>query len=196
MRKVIVACVISATIATVFGPVVVAAVSALLQSREEVYPSMGGSGKLLDAISAQEPDFRLNLSIYLDDSNIAECGYGFNALFGRNREEDELSGFNLIERSESNDWRRMLRDRQADHLEGTLSPFKMHFLANCINGTLFSNVCVAGAKAHLAPPISPDHEWARSSRRNTKLMRCRYLDGVAARAGLPLSKGPVAATIR
>ena len=87
-----------------------------------------------------------------------------------------------------------IEEKRAVGLETSLGAFGLWFTTDCINSTILTRVCNAHLE-HLIERIdsepSPaiDHlgadVWARA--------RCTYLDGVAARLGLPLPKraGPM-----
>jgi hypothetical protein len=91
---------------------------------------------------------------------------------------------------------RYQRRLRMDRFTATLSDFGFVFLGNCISSTVLAHLCEMHVGHVLErndirytrdlPTGSPD----RHEQRVKEAVNCRYLDGVAARAGRPLAGSP------
>ncbi|MCP3730235.1 hypothetical protein M9978_07310 [Sphingomonas sp. MG17] len=192
IRKLIVLLASAVLIGFAAGPLAAVAAHAAMASSDEP-GSIFAAGRLLDTMGEQNAEFMLRTSILLDYSGIEECGYSFDQLFEGKGGMDRYFSLELIHRAGAAHRRSLLRERQASHLTNALTPFQINFLNGCIRETVAARICGKYAQAKLAGPISPDPAY-RNMRANAhdtgRQARCRFLDGVAARAKLPLADQP------
>ena len=135
---------------------------------------------------------------------IDDCGYDAETLFGPEEGDSGRNGvwtpygghFDLwIARSQ--DWSRRLDELRMSRLEAETSAFSSEFLRICIRQSLFASVCAGRVRAILSAgdlDTGNGNAWPRNQGRPDQSRQtrniCTYLDGLAARRGLPLATRP------
>lgn len=181
----------------VLGPLILAAGSAYIYTSEDDFGS-DEHGRLIDAYQDSLEPHRLFLSIIPPEDG-AECGYNPDDVFPdsingmasafNNGSYASYSGYWALD-----EWRNKQRDEAyiaAIELEMSeeVSQFEAGFLRRCIEGTLFAEPCKRRIESfgkkidrfgNDLPKIGPasGHEDA---------VVCGFVDGVAARQGVPLA---------
>lgn len=134
-------------------------------------------------------------------SDSRKCGYDPDALFTReDRDRDyprnwqwtPARGYRFMGGYHS--WFRQIAvdDRRSSQLHGEISNFSGRFLLACMRGTVFAPLCAQRTGALLGKWKSGDATATLAAgslnEAGTAETLCTYLDGVAARRGLPLAK--------
>ena len=136
---------------------------------------------------------------------VRECGYSGETIFDSNQRRElwrqgqwtHQDGYMDLWLERSQDWRRRLDELRMARLDVETSAFSSEFLRVCIRQSLFASVCAGRIRAILAAgDLDPDNgdAWPHGQPPpdQSRLTRniCTYLDGLAARRGLPLAARP------
>ena len=136
---------------------------------------------------------------------IRECGYNSETLFVPSQPRETWragqwtpeEGYRDLWMVRSRDWRQRLDELRLARLDAETSAFSSEFLRACIRQSLFASSCAGQVRAILAADdldTTNGDAWPRNrprpdqSRQNRNI--CAYLDGIAARRGLPLATRP------
>lgn len=133
------------------------------------------------------------------ETRTEECGYRLSDLFGESPALIEgegwspYSGYFDLELAEGAAFDREANLARARAVAQLSNTFHVGFLRQCLRGAPFKSPCVAYTRAMLSLAGIPDTQSLPSgtSRPNTSRQqrtRCVYLDGIAARRGLPLAQ--------
>ena len=182
----------------IFGPVLLALATALYAPADRATPAAN------DLLS--EYDSR-NTMIPLSSGDFSEfarrCGYDPYTLF-TDKDLDSYAttepwrwtphaGYFELAMLQSENWSRRLFALRAAHLGRVTTDFSARFLRSCMRETLFGALCERRTRALLGewhsaysgPASVPRNQLDSPGEQG---MICAYLDGVAARRGLPLAK--------
>jgi hypothetical protein len=185
-------------IGAVAGPLALASVDAAFAAKDK-WSQWEQTSNLLEAYDRQYPEPIPMTQVF--DSGVEDCGYKREMVFkkGDNIGAFEIhgtrwspyTGYFLLE----NGWRSrefylVVERRRLDYLQRRTSPFSAVFLDECIRRTIFRDVCGGRVGALLdAGHVRSSRESSRpiDATRQTNTI-CTYLDGLAARNGVPLPK--------
>ena len=153
--------------------------------------------KLVDAYQNKLPPNHLFLTVSLPQDG-AECGYDPNVVFPDGLEAmaharqsnsyADYEGYYALERWRSRnpgeEWVTAIKARVAKEL----SPFEAGFLRRCIESTAFSSLCMEQVRGFggKVPRFSERGSWLLASGNEDRVV-CTFVDGVAARRGIPLA---------
>lgn len=139
------------------------------------------------------------------ETAIRDCGYSSETLFVLDQSREDAragrwtprDGYMDIWFARSREWRRLLDELRIVRLSEGTSAFSSEFLRVCIRQSLFAPLCASQvglilASADLDP--ANGNAWPRNQPRPDQSREtrniCTYLDGIAARRGLPLAARP------
>jgi hypothetical protein len=175
----------------VFGPVLVAAAQSAMVEDSELAQANEAS-RLLEAYrSTLEP---MLLLLTIEMPNPADCGYDQreDLLPFDGSAEEEWRAYLYLDH-----WRMGTQNGSylyavSEYLDTRTTAFEAAFLRRCIETTVFASVCAKEVKALVAgkrrsantpAPPEPTFESAHEDR-----IICTFLDGIAARRGIPLAE--------
>lgn len=187
------------------GPVVFAAIGAAVGTSQKTYPLVSKGAvafRLVEAYRARLPRGRLFTSVDAPKDG-RECGYenakvfpGAMDQFGvsaRTNRFTYYSGYWVLDH-----WRN--DNRNAEWVDGIgqaiaedMSAFEIDFLRRCIEATAFAPICMkkvaqyGNTVSHFNRPQTPSPLLGYGSEDQ---IVCTYVDGVAARRGVPLAEAP------
>jgi len=133
--------------------------------------------------------------------DIRDCGYEEDTLFppsepqlGQGEHWTPYAGYFDVLMARSRDWDRRLEELRLARLDGETSAFSSEFLRVCMRQSPFASLCASRVRAILVADgldIENGSAWPRNrpspdQSRGTRTI-CAYLDGIAARRGLPLA---------
>ena len=185
----------------ILGPVLIAAVSSVYPSADDKYlePKEAEVGRLVAAYRAQLPERHLFVTV-IPPPDGRECGYDPQAVFpdkwdsiAQSRKTGTFAayeGYYALNRWRNNNEDEAYIEAIRKRLTENLSHFEAGFLRRCIQNTIFSSQCMAKVKS-----IGSEVERFDPKRRTYLLagghedqVVCLYVDGVATRKGMTLSK--------
>ena len=184
----------------VLGPVVIAMILAFDDETQGYYPHNADQAeRLTEVYQANLPNGLFFNSIY-SEPHVKNCGYEEAEIFPDGLDEivearqngrlSLLEGYDAVDR-----WAR--RSQEIEYLASVTqvvqeehSAFQLEFLRRCIQGTLFSGMCMK----HVAKfgerverfPEEPRGDGRFAGAGYEDEVICTYLDGVAARRGLAI----------
>ncbi len=185
---------------TFLGSLALAALGAL-EAPDDEFSRRNHAYDVLDAFDARaRAGVAMNSSMDFGGA-VSDCGYDPDRLFG-----PELSlavgqawtpytGYFDLTIWQRNEFSQEVARRRAEHLSRHLGAFELVFLDRCIRSTLFAGQCAlrvhrlletGNLRSRNSMPASGPR-FVQSRRDRTI---CTYLDGLAARKGLPLSARP------
>lgn len=191
---------LSVAFGAVLGPVLIAAAGAAFAPAVDQYGTSLEAAKLVDAYRDRLPTGILFTSI-VPPGDGAECGYepdvvfpdGFMALTTARRTNSyaNYEGYSVLNR-----WRIQNRDESwirsiTAELQNQMSPFKTGFLRRCIEATLFADMCMRRVEefGDTVPRFPRSRETGLPGEGIEDRIVCTFVDGVAARKGIPLARG-------
>ncbi|WP_162789593.1 hypothetical protein [Altererythrobacter sp. ZODW24] len=191
------------SVGAIFGPVLIAAVSAAYTvSRGQESRESNEASRLVEAYRERLPVHHLFLSTRLPEDG-QECGYNPDQVFPKRFEQLDVSlashkfsdyaGYWYMDR-----WRNKTRDEEyieaiIQSIDDDLSDFETGFLRRCIEGTLFSSLCMDRVSGRGDTVKRFDHgrpAWPMAGYGVEDQIVCTYVDGVAARQGISLVERP------
>lgn len=184
-------------VGTILGPVVIAATMAKLAPAKTRIGTSAEAEKLVDAYMARlEPGILFMTVVIPSDGE--ECGYDPEAVFpdgmvamakARGQKYVDYEGYYALNR-----WRRESRDQAyiraiIRQIDKEMTPFEAGFLRRCIESTLFSDLCMRKVETFgdTVPRFGPKVKTGLPAEGEEDRVVCSFVDGVAARKGIPLS---------
>jgi hypothetical protein len=189
----------SVVVGAILGPVLFAVIGAIAAPAEGTGGRSIEANKLVDAYRNKLPPFRLFTTVVMPDDG-AECGYDAGKVFPggilammKARQANSYSdyeGYYALDqwrnRNQDEDW----IDAIKAQISMEMSPFEAGFLRRCIESTVFSNLCMRQVEGFgdTVPRFSSKREHFLIAAGDEDRVVCTFVDGVAARRGIPLSK--------
>ena len=187
------------------GPVVFAAVGAAVGASQKTYPSVTtgtGAFRLVEAYRARLPRGRLFTSVVAPEDG-RECGYENDQVFPRafdqfgvsahTRKFTYYSGYWVLDQWRNDSRNAEWVDAIAQAIGEDMSAFEIDFLRRCIEATAFAPICMKKV-AQYGNAVSRFNRPQTSSPflgyGSEDQIVCTYVDGVAARRGVPLAGPP------
>lgn len=186
-------------IATIFGPLLVAAIATLvsINTPPEPWEARSEAEKLVSIFRDEQKNVIVLASrIWPEDG--AECGYEPTLLFpgGQFLESAHEArftpywGYYMLDNWRSDFEWEAFNARVAEEIERTTSQFELGFLRRCVTTTLVRDVCMERVETLIrssANNVDRNLGGTESIHAGTlNDVICIYADGVAARRGLPL----------
>jgi hypothetical protein len=181
-------------IGAVFGPVAIAIAGATFAPAKSPNGYVVEAAKLVEAYQSNLEPGLLFLSIVPPEDG-AECGYKADAIFpggilALNRQTyTDYEGYFVLDK-----WRNESRDKAwiraiTLQIDQRLSPFEAGFLRRCIQGTLFAKLCMdrVSGFGDTTPRFDRKEKTGVPGDGNEDRVVCTFVDGVAARKGIPLA---------
>ena len=182
----------------VLGPVLLAAADGLARP-SDAQERRAQAYALLKAFDDRDP--QVSMASMDWDMFIRDCGYTTETLFGsptpplvEGQAWTPYSGYFDLFLWQGRQFGTAAEAARADVLFRSLSTFQLAFLGDCMRGTAFSGLCAGyvrqvlesggGLSSNAMPRGAPRFDQRREER-----TICTYLDGLAARRGLPLAGG-------
>jgi hypothetical protein len=182
----------------VLGPIIIAAAGAAIVSGREDHLKYREANALVDAYRSRLKPNKLFLSIIGPDDG-DECGYKAEDLFPdrddgywearRLGHYTDYEGYDAL-----HDWSIYSRDqsyigRIKESIAENVSPYEVAFLKRCIESTMLSSICMKrverfGGVVERYPTDRRQSDHALGYRDR---VICTFVDGVAARKGIPLA---------
>jgi len=188
-------------VGAVLGPVSLAAVAAYITSdQDDEFGEHREAARLVDAYQDNLRPGRLFLTLASPEDG-AECAYDPDQLFPNSMQQFDEStdtkaftdyvGYLALDR-----WRNRTRNEEwigavAVQLNEQMSDFETGFLRRCIEGTVFSQLCMERVEAFSNSAPRFDHSRDPIPVLGMGIENeivCTYADGVAARLGLPIAE--------
>ncbi len=187
---------LSLTVGAIFGPVLIAGAAAALGRGSDGFGPISEADRLVDAYRDQLPRGRLFLSIVASPDG-EECGYDPEVVFPRGilamQPEGRLDSYTDYRGYfELNGWRNERRDEAwiraiTTRIQAEMSDFRIGFLRRCIESTLFAGVCAKEVEQFGETVPRFDRRRTSEAQGSEDRVVCTFVDGVAARKGVPLS---------
>lgn len=180
------------------GPVVFAGIGAALAvSDPEDYPTKWQeTQRLVEAYRARLPRGRLYTTI-ASPQNGVECGYNVAAIFpdvySESRQFGYWNGYQALDHWRDMNWKRQRIEEFGEAIGADMNEFEVVFLRRCIEATVLQPLCMAKIAGYSDRVSRSDHLRATSLFEGygyEDQIVCTYVDGVAARRGVPLAEAP------
>ncbi len=193
---------LATTLGAIIGPIVAAAVLAVA-APSEVYGRNNEAAKLVEVYRSRLRPFLLFLTIARPE-NGSECGYNSETIFPRGLyafkdmrktgQYNDYVGYYALHTWSGNSSDDRWIANMTIALDERLSSFEAGFLRRCIESTVASTMCMSRVErlGRSVPrselegmdyPLPYGQGWGFEDR-----VICSFVDGVAARKGLPLSR--------
>lgn len=190
---------VSAGVGAIFGPLLFAVIGAAIAPAKGLAGQPIEAGKLVDAYRDKLPPLQLFLTVEMPQDGM-ECGYdpekvfpdGFSAMMKARQTNSyaDYEGYYALDQWRNNnqdeDWIEEIKAEVAKEM----SPFEAGFLRRCIQSTVFSNLCMKEVESFgdTVPRFNSKREHYLIAAGDEDRVVCTFVDGVAARRGIPLSK--------
>ena len=182
---------------TIFGPLLLVTIAAATSQTTGPYGEVTEASRLIDAYRSRSPTGNLFLTLEMPMDDLA-CGYDFDQVFPDNltamTEFHQMNTYSDFEgyyallawrgKSQDEDWLETI----AVALNDQMSPFELGFLRRCIEATLFSSLCMNRVERYgdAVPRFDQRANYGLAAGDEQRVI-CTFIDGVAARRGIPLS---------
>lgn len=191
-------------IGAVFGPMLFGLGNAVVASQRDKNSISHDEtvARLLSAYKSDQIGNEVMYTIDFGDSG-RECGYEPDSLFDENDrfnylisdhlQYSDYHGYNSLYIWKFNNELYVQEKSISDFLRETISPFRSSILADCIDLTVLSEFCMRRLRntinhaGHSNIPLEQNEQRSKLMGIGAEIeVICRFIDGVAARRGIPL----------
>lgn len=170
----------------ILGPLLIVAANASLTRQDDVTRTES-IYRMIEAAQQRAAHERLRLTIMVDHSPVEACGYDSTILPGA---PDALR-YDILARAQAEAREATRKERLAESLAPRMSSFEVSFLAGCTQKTVFAGAChriVDGLLREASAASSRSSVRKDYHVEDAEAAMCTYLDGLAARKGIPLAE--------
>lgn len=188
------------TMGAVLGPMAVAVISASFPEKRDANGWPIEAMKLVEVFQSRPNPrtFRLMLTMEMPP-NGQECGYRDDKIFGqgyvekwaeaiRNPAYTPYEGYNIILHWKSQGAAENYKENMAMWIDDHIPTLEIAFLRRCIEYTVLSGFCYDRVASRVATiEFSKIADTSRGDVVHANEILCTFIDGIAARKGLPLA---------